>query len=120
MLKPELIDIVAAENDLKRSSAAALVNLFFDEMAETLKRGQKIDVRGFGIIEVKAYKAYQGRNPKTGEKVEVGVKRMPRWRTSGPLKKRMGATAKDEVEQEVETLELHRETLKDLEVVYEE
>ena len=67
------LDLTAAlknEAKLTKSEAAAIVDLFFNEMANALAKGDRVEIRGLCSFYVKKYKAYAGRNPKTGERVE--------------------------------------------------
>jgi len=63
------------------------VTLFFDAIKDTLKSGDRVEIRGFGSFSVKAYDGYTGRNPKTGEKVDVQPKKLPSFRPGRELKK---------------------------------
>jgi len=67
MNKLELIETLKMENGLFRNEAAAVVNEFFDEMSAALARGYRVEIRGLCSLHIKKYKAYTGRNPKTGK-----------------------------------------------------
>ena len=71
MNKMELIDVLRNEAQLTKSEAAAVVDLFFNEMANALTEGDRVEIRGLCSFYVKKYKAYAGRNPKTGEPTRV-------------------------------------------------
>ena len=71
MTKSELIEAVANKLKLPKGKAELIVNCVFDSMEATLKRGERIEIRGFGSFEIRHYKAYEGRNPRTGEPVHV-------------------------------------------------
>jgi integration host factor subunit beta len=77
MTKSELIEAVAKRSEITLDRAAIVVNAVFDQMVEAMKRGERIEVRNFGNFTVKEYEGYEGRNPKTGEKVDVPPKRLP-------------------------------------------
>jgi integration host factor subunit beta len=62
------------------------VNCVFDEMANALKNGEGIEVRGFGSFTVRQYKPYDGRNPRTGKSVHVSAKRRPFFKVGKELK----------------------------------
>ena len=62
----ELIDVLKKECGISRKEAAAVVDLFFESMSETLAKGDRVEIRGLCSFFVKEYKSYQGRNPKTG------------------------------------------------------
>ena len=89
MNKLELIDAVRAETELTKYEVVAVVNLFFDEMANALVNGDRVEIRGLWSFYVKNYKAYAGRNPKTGEKVKVKGKKLPFFKPGVKLKERV-------------------------------
>jgi len=78
MNKLELIQALKDATNLSRSKAAAVVDIFFNEMAEELAKGGRVEVRGLCSFFVKEYVAYTGRSPKTGERVKVKRSRKPR------------------------------------------
>ena len=71
MNKSELIKTLAEQSDISMDEATLVVNTFFDCMKEALLQGDRVEIRGFGSFKIKEYGAYAGRNPRTGEKVEV-------------------------------------------------
>jgi integration host factor subunit beta len=89
MTKTEVIDALREENDLTRNEAAEVVQLFFDEMSDTLARGDRVEIRGLCSIYVKKYKAYTGRNPRSGKKVKVKTKKLPYFKVGRELKRRV-------------------------------
>jgi integration host factor subunit beta len=74
MTKSELIEQLVALTGLPRKRAEEAVHCVFDALAEALASGRRIEVRGFGSFSLKPHQAYMGRNPKTGEVVEVAPK----------------------------------------------
>ncbi len=86
MNKSELIRTLAEETDLPFEDASLVVNTFFDAMKESLIAGERIEIRGFGSFKIKEYEGYAGRNPKTGESVDVVPKRLPFFRAGQELK----------------------------------
>jgi integration host factor subunit beta len=86
MTKSELIDALAARSELTKARAELVVNCVFDAMTESLQRGEGIEIRGFGSFTVRPYKPYSGRNPRTGEPVEVPAKRLPFFKVGKELK----------------------------------
>ena len=86
MTKSDLIEVVAVRANVTKDKAAMVVNCIFDSMTDSLKDGDRIEVRNFGNFTVKSYKPYTGRNPKTGELVEVPAKRMPFFKVGLELK----------------------------------
>ena len=72
---------------LTDKNAFEIVNMVFDGFTATLKEGGRIEIRGFGSFSIREYKAYKGRNPKTGEYVDVKPKRSPFFKVGRELKK---------------------------------
>jgi len=86
------LDLTAAlknEAELTKSEAAEVVNLFFNEMANALAKGDRVEIRGLCSFYVKKYKAYAGRNPKTGEPTSVKGKKLPFFKCGKELKDRV-------------------------------
>jgi integration host factor subunit beta len=86
MIKAELIIKVSKKENIPVYKARTIVDLFFEAMKEALERGERVEVRGFGSFGVKSYKSYKGRNPKTGEIVDVPPKRLPFFKVGKELK----------------------------------
>lgn len=86
MTKSELIDALAVRSQLTKARAELVVNCVFDAMTEALQRGEGIEIRGVGSFTVRPYKAYSGRNPRTGEPVSVAPKRLPFFKVGKELK----------------------------------
>ena len=86
MTKADLIDIVAERTKLPRGRAELLVGQMFDCMVDALQKGEGIEIRGFGSFTVRPYKAYSGRNPRTGAPVPVPPKRLPFFKVGKELK----------------------------------
>ena len=83
------LDLTAAlknEAELTKSEAATIVDLFFNEMANALAEGDRVEIRGLCSFYVKKYKAYAGRNPKTGEPTRVAPKKLPFFKCGKELK----------------------------------
>jgi len=89
MNKQELIDTLRFEAELTKLEAAAVVNLFFNEMENALANGGRVEIRGLCSFYVKKYKAYTGRNPKTGENVKIKRKKLPFFKPGTELKDRV-------------------------------
>lgn len=89
MNKKELIEAFKNETKLTKPEAKSLVNLFFDEMSNALSAGDRVEIRGLCSIYVKKYKAYEGRNPKTGEPTKVKPKKLPFFKPGKVLKGRV-------------------------------
>lgn len=93
MTKSDLIEKVAAQLNLPKGKAELIINCIFDSMEESLKNGNRIEIRGFGSFEIRRYKAYEGRNPRTGDPVGVEPKRLPFFKVGKELKERVNAGA---------------------------
>ncbi|ABA88701.1 integration host factor, beta subunit [Syntrophotalea carbinolica DSM 2380] len=89
MNKSELIDALAEKKGLTYKRAEEIVNIVLDTMSDTLVEGGRIEIRGFGSLVVKDYKAYIGRNPKTGEEIEVKPKKLPFFKVGKELRERI-------------------------------
>lgn len=86
MTKSDLIKQLAAEKNLSKGRAEALVNRVFDSIEESLRRGERVEIRGIGSFEIRHYGAYKGRNPRTGDSVAVRPKRLPFFKVGKQLK----------------------------------
>lgn len=93
MTKSDLIEKVAAQLNLPKGKAELIINCIFDSMEESLRDGNRIEIRGFGSFEIRRYKAYEGRNPRTGDPVGVNPKRLPFFKVGKELKERVNAGA---------------------------
>jgi len=86
MTKAELVDEVAHVVGLTKKQAETIVNIVFDSIVDSLRSGEKIELRGFGSFRLRSRKSRTGRNPKTGEKVEVPSKKIPYFKPGKELK----------------------------------
>ncbi len=89
MNKLELISTLKAQANISKNEAAKVVQIFFDKMADTLAEDDRVEIRGLCSFFVKKYKSYIGRNPKTGEKVQIEPKKLPFFKSGKELKKRV-------------------------------
>ncbi|WP_071796169.1 HU family DNA-binding protein [Natronohydrobacter thiooxidans] len=90
MVKSELISTLAEKNQhLSQREIIAVVDAVFKEIAEALSRGERVELRGFGAFSAKWRGARRGRNPRTGEAVDVEAKYAVAFRTSSGLQKRL-------------------------------
>ena len=74
MTRKDLIDKVAKEFGLKKKDAEAIVKFIFQEIAETVKRGERVSIQGFGVFDIKKLKGRKIKNPRTGEEIRVPVR----------------------------------------------
>jgi integration host factor subunit beta len=89
MTKSDLIAALAAKEKLTEKMATDTINLIFNGFTDTLKKGGRIEVRGLGSFTVREYKAYTGRNPKTGKNIKVRPKKLPFFKVGKELKKKV-------------------------------
>ena len=89
MTKSDIIFALASEFDITMKEAAAVVNIFFDEMSNALEKDERVEIRGLCSFYVKKYNAYTGRNPKTGDPTEVKPKKLPFFKCGKELKERV-------------------------------
>ncbi len=86
MTKAELVDEVAQAVQLTKKQAETIVNIVFDSIVGSLRSGEKIELRGFGSFRVRGRGARRGRNPKTGDPVDIPAKRVPYFKPGKELK----------------------------------
>jgi integration host factor subunit beta len=86
MTKADLIEEVSRVVELTRKESEVIVEAIFDSIVRSLKTGDKIEIRGFGSFRTRERQARIGRNPKTGDRVEVPAKRIPYFKPSKELK----------------------------------
>jgi integration host factor subunit beta len=91
--KSDLARLVAVRRGIQHRKADSIVRVIFSAMAESLKKRERIEIRGFGSFISKHYKAYGGRNPKTGEQIDVPAKWMPYFKVGKDLKRKINAPA---------------------------
>jgi integration host factor subunit beta len=89
MTKADLIDLIAERAKLPHGRAELLICQMFDSMVDALCRGEGIEIRGFGSFSIREYKEYQGRNPRTGEAVQVRPKRLAFFKVGKELRERV-------------------------------
>lgn len=86
MNKTELVAAAAEQTGMTKKDTEKALNAAFDVIASALSRGEKVQVSGFGIFEVKEREARMGRNPRTGEAMEIAASRTPTFKASKTLK----------------------------------
>ena len=89
MNKSDLIEELSKGEDLPKTKAEKVVNVFFGEMTDALVNGDRVEIRGLGSFKVKRYRGYTGRNPKTGKKIKVKPKKLPFFKCGKELKERV-------------------------------
>jgi DNA-binding protein HU-beta len=86
MNKAELIDAVAGSANLSKADAGRAVDALVDAVASSLKRGQQVSIVGFGTFSVKHRAARSGRNPRTGETIQIAASNVPGFKAGKALK----------------------------------
>ena len=86
MNKPELIAAVAEKSGLTKKDAERVINATFEAITASLEQGNKVQISGFGIFEVKEREARIGRNPRTKEAIQIPATRLPAFKASKALK----------------------------------
>jgi integration host factor subunit beta len=88
-------ELLARHKKFSHRQSETIVNAIFEEMANVLARGGRIEIRGFGSFGVKQRRARQGRNPRTGAMVDVEAKRVPFFRAGKELRTSLNGTDQD-------------------------
>jgi DNA-binding protein HU-beta len=86
LTKQDLIDVVSEKAGLTKKDTAAVVDTILDTIVDSLKRGEKVSFVGFGTFEAKTRKAREGRNPATGETIQIPARVVPSFKAGRALK----------------------------------
>ncbi len=97
MTKAELIEEVSKVVEMTRKDSEMIVETIFDSIVNSLHKGEKIEIRGFGSFRTRQRQPRVGRNPKTGSRVEVPSKRIPYFKPSKELRDLVNGSASEEV-----------------------
>jgi len=97
MTKAELVEEVSRVSDLTKKHSEVIVDTVFKAIIDALHRGEKIELRGFGSFRLRQREPRKGRNPKTGDKVDVPPKRVPYFKPGKELKELINSGAVDEL-----------------------
>ena len=89
MKKADLVDLIAQQRGLPRPQVEATIDSFIDAVAEGLAKGERIDLRGFGAFAVRESAARSGRNPQTGETIQIAARRVPTFKAGKELRDRV-------------------------------
>lgn len=90
MIKSELVQRIAEQNPhLYQRDVENIVNAILDEVSDAMTRGDRVELRGFGAFSVKSRPPRTGRNPRTGEQVEVDAKHVPFFKTGKEMRERL-------------------------------
>ncbi len=102
MTKADLVEEVLTLGDLTRRDCEIIVETVFESVVGALKRGDKIEIRGFGSFRIRQRNSRVGRNPKTGAKVEVPAKRVPYFKPSKELRDLVNPVSSSQPESELQ------------------
>ncbi len=94
MTKAELIEEVSRVSDLTKKHSEIIVDTVFKSIINALHRGDKIELRGFGSFRIRQRESRKGRNPKTGERVDVPAKKVPYFKPGKELKELINTTGR--------------------------
>lgn len=92
MTKNEIVESISTKTSFSKKETAYLVDMVFDTLKATLESGQNIKLTGFGNFVVKSKKARVGRNPKTGEQIEITARKVVTFKPSSVLKNALSVT----------------------------
>ncbi len=93
MTKSDLIERLAAKAELSRPRSEELVDFLLDNITEALKSGEKVNISGFGTFTVSTRKARTGRNPKTGEPIDIPASRSAKFKAGKTLKEALDGSS---------------------------
>ncbi|MEG3641065.1 integration host factor subunit beta [Magnetococcus sp. PR-3] len=89
MTKSQLIQMIAEQHGLSKQNAELAVSLVLGEIVKAMERGERVELRGFGVFEVRHRQSRQARNPKTGDSVAVSEKRVPFFKAGKEMRERV-------------------------------
>jgi integration host factor subunit beta len=93
MTKSELIELVSTKvGNFTRKDVEVIVDTLFESMSDSLAKGEKVEIRGFGSFKIKERNGRQGRNPKSGENIFIESKRIPFFKAGKEIKERINAS----------------------------
>ena len=94
MNKTELVDAIAAAADITKAQAGRALDAVLESVTETLKKGEKVTLIGFGTFETRERVARTGRNPQTGKEIQIAASTTPAFKAGKKLKDALNASAK--------------------------
>ena len=89
MKKSDLVDVIAEKSGVAKSQAQSIVDDLLELLSDALSKGEKIDLRGFGTFSVRDSAARTGRNPQTGETIQIPARRVPGFKPGKELRDRV-------------------------------
>jgi integration host factor subunit beta len=91
MNKSQLINVLAEKADLSKRNSEQFVNLMVDAIIGAMVKEDRVEIRGFGSFVIRHYGEYEGRNPKTGEKIKIAKKKLPFFKAGKDLVQRINS-----------------------------
>jgi DNA-binding protein HU-beta len=92
MKKSDLVDLVAQRQNIPRPQVEQTIDAFLDAVAEGLSKGERVDFRGFGAFAVRESAARSGRNPRTGETIQIAARKTPTFKVGKELRDRVNGS----------------------------
>jgi DNA-binding protein HU-beta len=92
MKKSDLVDLVAQKMNSSKPQVEQTIDSFLDAIADSLAKCERVDIRGFGAFQVRESIARSGRNPRTGETIQIAARKTPTFRVGKELREKVNAT----------------------------
>ena len=86
MKKKDLVESIAKQSDISKATATDAIDIIFQSISDAINNDEKVDIKGFGSFNISDRKARKGRNPHTGEEIEIKASRVPTFKASKSLK----------------------------------
>ena len=86
MKKKDLVESISKQCDISKTTASDAINIIFQSITDAINNDEKVDIKGFGSFNISDRKARKGRNPHTGEEIEIKASRVPTFKASKSLK----------------------------------
>ena len=86
MKKKDLVESISKQCDISKTTASDAIDIIFQSISDALNNDEKVDIKGFGSFNISDRKARKGRNPHTGEEIEIKASRVPTFKASKSLK----------------------------------
>ncbi len=89
LTKADLVELIAQEHDMKKNHVTNLVNALFEVITDSVSKGERVSIPGFGIFESKVRSERKGRNPKTGEEITISASVVPTFKAGKQFKDKL-------------------------------
>ena len=86
MKKKDLVESISKQCDISKTTATDAIDIIFQSISDAINNDEKVDIKGFGSFNISDRKARKGRNPHTGEEIEIKASRVPTFKASKSLK----------------------------------